>query len=145
MRIAGNPKRTQTDKEEVETWNKGKNKKIFQMSFQHGIKMALLLKQSQSYTDLYNIFLFSKARVLSPIWIFIERTQDRSIQCDQKESLWTSCNFAWAGSKYYSVHYLFWITCQSLVLAYSLRLSKWSSFSKWTTKKYSNTTENKIN
>ena len=99
MRIAGNPKRTQTDKEEVETWSKGKNKKIFQMSFQHGIKMALLLKQSQSYTDLYNIFLFSKARVLSPIWIFIERTQDRSIQCDQKESLWTSCNFAWAGFK----------------------------------------------
>lgn len=37
------------------------------MYFQHGIKMALLLKQSQSYTDLYNIFLFSKAMVLSPI------------------------------------------------------------------------------
>lgn len=28
MRIAGNPKRTQTDKEEVETWSKGKQENI---------------------------------------------------------------------------------------------------------------------
>lgn len=43
------------------------------MSFQHGIKMALLLKQSQSYTDLYNIFLFSKAMVLSFEYLLSER------------------------------------------------------------------------
>ena len=33
MRIAGNPKRTQTDKEEVETWSKGKTRKYSKCPF----------------------------------------------------------------------------------------------------------------